>query len=719
VEKADRVLFDSLHKSKQQLLKFKQVLTEQLPNQMAIFSQDFKEKHFVNNSFKRSFHHENMKAIKGSLETFTIDEEDFENNKEILDLLNYESLKAKIAITFSDFLERVSQNLDILHASEVLTVQISGLTFKDNCLTKRTEEKLTTSALATDTADIVRKSSLTKRQDSGRLTLRENLRINSEECADHHSLMIREKKEASSTSKISSSRLDATRKVEQADDWEDYEKRTFKVKIFPLIWNEQEAIALIFDDITHEKTIMELTKIADKNKDLVIAMISHELRTPLNGMLGLMEIVRKKTINYVSPQESDIFSYIEACKSSSYLLLNLVNSILDFSQIKNNKLKLNSTEFSISEALSEVKSLFTHFCIVKNLYLAIEIDPAAPSMILSDRTRLCQILINLVGNAFKFTFQGGVRIKVQKIDSDRLQFSVEDTGIGIKPEDQEKLFKMFGRLEQIDKRVNTNGVGLGLTISNTLALLLNPENDKGIEISSEVGKGSTFSFDIGISREVDSDPNSDQEIHSSDLKQMDEYYGLAQNQASRVNGYNNGPRASLRIKKLSYFTQSNPETPLKIVVSQENQRTCLLVDDNPFNLMVATNLLEERNFRVKTAMNGREAVEATEDHQKRGMSFDLILMDCQMPIMDGYEASKILRKMMTEGEIKECPIIALTANNRDETHERMWKESGMSGHIAKPLQMQEFESTLKQVNKEKHHYKLTTSPSQRQPSSPN
>jgi len=478
---------------------------------------------------------------------------------------------------------------------------------------------------------------------------------------------------------------------------ENLERKTFKVKIFPLIWTDQEAIALIFDDITHEKTIMELTKIADKNKDLVIAMISHELRTPINGMLGLMEIVKKKLMNFIPVGQTDIFSYIEACKSSSYLLLNLVNSILDFSQIKNNKLHLIPTEFSIPEALSEVKSLFGHFCIVKNLYLDIEIDRNVPQIINTDRTRLSQILINLVGNAFKFTFQGGVRIKVKKASLGRLEFRVEDTGIGIKKEDQEKLFRMFGRLEQMDKKVNTHGVGLGLTISNTLAVLLNPENEKGIEVQSEFGKGSSFSFIIGIG----SKDHKEQEIDSSletggsDRRPLGEYDGL-QSGGSRIDEYHES-RASQRKNRLSYFAQPLSDTiPTRLPLLN-----CLVVDDNPFNLMVATNLLEERSYNVKTAMNGKEAVESTREHEKCGLNFDLILMDCQMPIMDGYEASRTLRKMMTEGEIKECPIIALTANNRDEAHEKMLKDSGMSGHIAKPLQMQEFENVLYNVKNSK------------------
>ena len=312
------------------------------------------------------------------------------------------------------------------------------------------------------------------------------------------------------------------------EDSEKTNRRVFKAKIFPLVWDNHEAIALILDDITHEKTIMEL-KVSDKNKDLVIAMISHELRTPLNGMLGLLEIIRKMLT------QAEILPYLKACKNSSLLLLNLVNSILDFSQINNNKLKLVETEVSILDILAEVKSLFSNYCTTKELYLKTEVAPDVPRRILIDKTRLSQVLINLVGNAFKFTFKGGVKI-IASLESEhpcRVKFEVEDSGIGIKEEDQEKLFKLFGRLEQHDKKVNTHGVGLGLTISNTIAILLNPLENKGIQVSSQYGKGTTFSFTVEVDigkqdssplENVSFDSSNDKEISGTVVQKMS-YYG--------------------------------------------------------------------------------------------------------------------------------------------------------------------------------------------------
>jgi len=186
-------------------------------------------------------------------------------------------------------------------------------------------------------------------------------------------------------------------------------------------------------------------------------------------MLGLLEIIPNMA------KQEEIKSYLEACKNSSVLLSNLVNSILDFSQTKNQKLNLIYSQFSIPALLERIRPLLDHFCRMKNFYLRVEISPNVPINIINDQGRLSQVLINLLGNAFKFTFVGGVTINVDledERDPSRVRFSIKDTGVGIKKADQAKLFKMFGRIKQQDRRINTHGVGLGLTISNTLAQLL-------------------------------------------------------------------------------------------------------------------------------------------------------------------------------------------------------------------------------------------------------
>ena len=550
-----------------------------------------------------------------------------------------------------------------------------------------------------------------------------------------------------SNDKNSSSRSHSSDQVQ----YEEGRKRVFKVKIFPLLWDDTEAISMVMDDITQQKIIMEL-KVADKNKDLVIATVSHELRTPLNGMLGLLDIINKNT---ESPEN---LSYIRACKNTGTLMLNLVNSILDLNQIRNKKLKLAFTKVPIRDLMEEVKSLFDYDCSLRQLYLKIEVAPDVPKKIVTDRGRLTQILVNLLGNAFKFTFEGGVTIKVEleSLDPCRLRFSVQDTGIGISKEDQERLFKMYGKIEQQDKKINTNGIGLGLTISNTLAILLDSAGNKPIEVESEVGKGTCFSFLVQSQdkalENIDLDSISLTEISPIEYKEESDVTVMKKVSMYTMNNNENfskmlGSSQDLDFKnnKISVFDRkdsntnilrslksmntlilnpvsSSPKRTLRPIAEEESANLavgsspndekrkrghakmktwCLVVDDNPFNLMVASHLMEERGYSVKIALNGQDALEKAREHQDANQTFEVVLMDCQMPVMDGYQATKELREMMKSGEIQNYPIIALTANNRDEDHEKLCQEVGMSGHLAKPLQIHELEKMLKQVQKEK------------------
>jgi len=655
VEKSNRQMFDSLHDSRNQLLKFKQILTEYLPNPMVIFDQVYESVNFQNHRFQKTFGEEegNFKNIKSQLEAFTLDNEDVESSKDVLKLLGFETENSGVLISLSEIVEKICKQIDIAKTSDFPSFQVSGFLSKKTQV-KFERRKTTTSLTQVPMASFSSRNPL-KCTEEDPNHLEETPRF-------QNTQLNREKSEKS---------------------FESPETKFFKVKIFPLNWDGKEAIALIFDDVTHEKLFMEL-KLADKNKDLVIASISHELRTPINGMLGLIEIVKKKLAVDI---DSEVFTYVEACRSSSLLLLNLVNSTLDFSQIKNNKLNLIYTRVRLADLLSELKPLFYNFCFIKNLYLNIEIENGVPETIITDRTRLSQILINLVGNAFKFTFSGGVTIHVERNNLNQLRVSVKDTGIGITEADQQKLFKLFGTIQQKDKRINTGGVGLGLTISNTLACMLNPYCGKGIGVQSESGKGSVFSFTLEI-QPADLDDkiveNSMEYQPGSDayMLHIDEYGGLG------------SPRGQITKYKQQDLSTALVRSEKHPSFKKKNLKNCLIVDDNPFNLLVATNLMQDRGYAVQTAMNGKEAVEVTRKCYNQRGYFDLILMDCQMPIMDGYEAARALRKLMASGELNECPIVALTANNRDEEHEKLWREAGMNGHLVKPLQIKELERIL-------------------------
>jgi len=510
--------------------------------------------------------------------------------------------------------------------------------------------------------------------------------------------------------------------------------------------------------VTQQRIITEL-KQSDKNKNMVIAMVSHELRTPLNGMLGLIDIA-KKNISHV-----ETLSYLQACRNSGVLLLSLVNSILDMNQISHKKLNLLYSRISIADLLEEMRSLFDYSCQLRRLYLDTEIEPGVPDMICTDKNRLSQILINLLGNAFKFTFNGGVTLRVglDTMYPLKVNFAVQDTGIGIKKEDQERLFKMYGKLEQEDKKINTNGVGLGLTISNQLVKLLNPSENSGIQVESEVNIGTTFSFSIA-SQNIEPSKGKDMaaslsgEISSGALNEEKDITVLkkvavsniynenyqkmstsSQNIDTRKTLANIGDLEQIKLKNSGsdsrrcllkkgatlegfeeeeddevIFKDSVSPIPLQLQECQSSQsnnpprKWCLVVDDNPFNLMVACHIMEERKFQVKTALNGQEAIRQVRDHFENSLRFDVILMDCQMPVMDGYEATKILKNMMTGKEIPYSPVIALTANNHDEDHEKLCKEVGMDGYVAKPLQISELEVVLKKVQLQVQIQKLSS-----------
>jgi len=244
-------------------------------------------------------------------------------------------------------------------------------------------------------------------------------------------------------------------------------KQTFQTKVFPLKWDNKDAIAVTFNDVTEHYQNL-LLKVADANKDKMLAFISHELRTPLNGILGVVQLLEKRASDIQTIQ------YLRVCKNSGEMLLSLVNSILDLQHIRDNKFSLKITKGNVHELLQDIFRLFKLQFDQKKVDLELAIATELPYILTTDHTRLRQVLINLIGNALKFTFEGKVQISagMDPKNEGYVVFQVEDTGTGIKEGDKEKLFKMYGKLDQADVRVNVQGVGFGLEISNKLVKLL-------------------------------------------------------------------------------------------------------------------------------------------------------------------------------------------------------------------------------------------------------
>lgn len=720
VEKNERKLFESLYKSNQLLLKFKQLLTEYLPHPILIFSNDYSTLHFNNDAFKKAFKCEEPPKIKTCLSRLILDSDSIEKNKSLIAQLGYFEDQP---INLSDFIDSVSQNLHLIRGeTEILSVQVTEKEHEETDLSKTREafkrvhgyEQVFSPSYVgkpknKEAADILIKprptivTNLTLHepkisQRDGLPTETENLVIHAKAESENPTARDLGDKETEKNS-MRDSNVDSS--------LDENKRRIFVVKIFTLVWDNSEALAILMDNVTHERTIMEL-KVADKNKDMIITMISHELRTPLNGILGLIDIAKKML------KQADVAPYINACKNSGVLLMNLVNSILDLSQIKAHKLRLLYSEFSVNELISKIVPLFDYFCLIKKLFLRIDIDPNIPASIITDKNRLSQILINLIGNAFKFTFQGGITLRVELEDEipNRIKFTVQDTGIGIEKDKQNRLFKLFGRIDNKNEQINTSGVGLGLTISNTLALLLDPLK-KGIQVDSSPGIGSSFYFI------VQSKPPEVLKTKPYEEKSWDDISsGLLEEDrdltvSKKLNTYaTNSIKTLLRPIETEKMIGTSDEFGVSHAnfISHSPQKVsndlntyikpwCLIVDDNPFNLVVATHIMQERGYQIITALNGKESLIAAQRAREEGKVLRVILMDCQMPVMDGYQATKNLTEMMKQDLVDKCPVIALTANHQSDKHTKLCNEVGMSGCLSKPLQIDELEDMLKKVEK--------------------
>jgi len=466
----------------------------------------------------------------------------------------------------------------------------------------------------------------------------------------------------------------------------------FDVKAFQLLWDQEPAVVIIFHDITQQNTILELKIAANLHKDRVLATVSHELRTPLNSILGLISVMQE------TATDPSFTENLAICKNSCNLLQGLINSILDLNLIRANKIKLYPEKINIQEFLNDVARLFEFQCTQKGLYLKQNISCNVPNWIITDKARLSQILINLIGNALKFTSKGGITISAEQLINNQeeyIQISIEDTGIGIKEEDKGKLFKMFGKIEQSNTIVNRHGVGLGLNISENLSKLL-CDNDKleSIHMNSTYGKGTTFSFFIkkhlgGRASLTGSTANielASEEGGGNIARKLKRYtthsikpvhfnFFSSQTQAS----FENLSQDALRGSKSAIF--HHPLVP-------SSSPTVLIVDDNPLNLFVAQKLVLNQDLKVKTALSGQIAIDLLLNHDHKTQPIALVLMDLQMPVMDGYMTTKSLKNLMQCKKIPEIPIVALTAND-SEIDKAMCRKVGMGHHLSKPLKVKE------------------------------
>ena len=448
------------------------------------------------------------------------------------------------------------------------------------------------------------------------------------------------------------------------------QKHYYEVKVCTIKWENKACLLLVFNDQSKTKRLMELINL-DRYKNEMLASVSHDLRTPLNGVVGMMW----SALPFLRGKEGKKNLMIGI--RSANLLNFLINDILDFSLMSHNKLRLNFERVDLFELVNEIISLIKTQAKKKLISVKKEFSGNGSNVLNSDSTRIKQILLNLLGNALKFTNQGGlITVKIESIYS-KYKVSVIDNGIGIKPEDIPKLFVLFGRLEQENNHINRTGIGFGLTISQKLAKMLYSGEDSGIKVESEYGKGSTFSF-IVESKKKDLD-----EI----LNSIEDENNNASEKIVRYNSTGSIPRN---------FSNSVDNSATLIANEDKNIRI-LIVDDDAVNIMILEQYLKYYQIEFCTAMNGLEAFKIVQTDVINGnKEISAILMDCNMPVMNGFKASEAIIDILKKNKKKEIPIIAITANvtNDDKT---LCFQSGMTKFLAKPVRRKDLGLQLQQI----------------------